>query len=134
MPKAENTHTAIVAIGHRLNELAEKHHAADSRHAASEMDLIFNEEIFLRNLALTMRPKTLEDAGVLAGILFVELSHMADSETSLDDYEDGVQRARRVVAGLATMLCRLARLDPAHAGDLQLAALLKRWCDAGDAA
>jgi hypothetical protein len=89
MPQAiENTST-IAIIGRRLHELAEKHHAADTRNAESEMDLIFNEEIFLRNLVLAMRPKSLEDAAVQLGVLFVELSHMTDSETTLEDYEDG---------------------------------------------
>jgi hypothetical protein len=135
MPKAENTHTAIVAIGHRLHELAEKHHAADSRNAEAEMALLLSEETFLRDLALEMRPKTLEDAAVQIGVLFVELGHLSECETSLEDYETGVQRARRVTAGLTTVLCRLAGVHHADAGDVHMAVLLKRWGpgDAGDA-
>ena len=127
MLKAENNDTAIVAIGHRLHELAEKHRAADSRNAEAEMDILLSEETFLRDLVLTMRPKSLEDAAVQIGVLFVELGHCIRVRNKPGGLCTGVQGVRRVTAGLTTVWRRLARVDPTDAGEVHMAALLKRW-------
>jgi len=141
------TAPSFAAIGRRLHIVADQHHAADIRTSAlaehsaehraceDEMSLLLNEEIDLSDLVLSMRPETLEDAAVQLGVLFLHLSYLTDYETSKPDLKLGIRRAKRVAAGLTTVICRLAGVDPADAGDRQLATLLKRWGpdDAGDA-
>jgi hypothetical protein len=132
------TDTFFAAIGRRLQAVGDEHNKADAltsgplaegsaeyRACEDKMSQLLEEEIALRKLVLTMQPITLEDAAVQLGVLFLHLSHLTDCETSKADLEIGIERAKRVTAGLTAVVSGLAGVDPANAGDNNLAALLK---------
>jgi hypothetical protein len=130
----------MTEIGRRLHVAADQHHEWDTRsvnsfrdsredrQAEAAMKLLLEEGSALQSVVLSMEPKTLKDAAVHAGVLFLLLHGLrinCDPEDGLALVR-GVKIAERAIACLASTICRLAEVDPADAGDPCLSRLLAR--------
>jgi hypothetical protein len=102
--------------------------SAEFRRAGVALLQILHEELALQSLVLRMQPRTLEDAAVQLGILFLMLNRLnandLDDELRRGRLEEDIETAMHATAGLASVVCRAAGVDPADAGDARLAAVL----------
>jgi hypothetical protein len=112
-------------VGRQQSKASEQ--SAEFRQAGAAMRLILDEEMALQSLALSMQPKTLQDAAVSLGVLFLavnRLSHIdLGCEIRAGRLENDVGVLERAVAAMASAICHLAGVDPADAGDPALSDL-----------
>jgi hypothetical protein len=130
-PSQEAGGFTMTEIGRRLHVLADQHNEWDIRslglsdgsperqQAEAAMSLLLDERFALQNVVLSMEPKTLQDAAVQAGALFLLIHHLHANCDPEDGVElvKGVKTAERALACLASTVCRLTEVDPADAGD-----------------
>jgi hypothetical protein len=131
-------------IGRRLRVLSEEYNAAERRKAAcgqithewhrasGAMDMILEEEVALQNLVLAMEPKTLEDAAVHLGCLFIALERMESNDLREQMHTGELERdllaCKRAAACLASVICREAGINPANTGEPNMSNLLAAHC------
>jgi hypothetical protein len=129
----------LPAIGQRLHVLGDlndrlgrqqskaSERSTKFRQAGAAMRMVLDEEMALQSLALSMQPKTLQDAAVSLGVLFLavnRLSHIdLEHEIRAGRLENDIGVLERAVAATASAICHLAGVDPADAGDPALSDL-----------
>lgn len=102
--------------------------SSERNQAEGDQRRLLKEELALQSLSLTMAPRSLEDAAVLAGCIFTVLERVAacdlDSQLRTGDLGRDLRAVEAAVARLTSVLCRLGGVDPADAGCLDMAGLL----------
>lgn len=127
-------------IGRRLRVLGEEYNAVDLRRsvcaqftaeyrkADGAMSLLLDEEIALQTLVLSMEPKTLEDAAVQLGCLFMSLQRAGANVLSSQEIEREFTVAERVSACLTSVVCRVSGVNPDDTGTRDMSQLLASHC------
>lgn len=139
-----NAGITFLDIGRRLRVLGEEYDENQRRSAASVENSIEHhrskgietlnlaEDLALQNLALAMEPKTLQDAAVQMGCFFLAVQRMSWSDLPTQAKNGELQMemeiAERVVAGVTSVLCREAGVDPNDTGSCELSRILAAHC------
>jgi hypothetical protein len=114
MPEAKRTPTTLSAspsfnlqslqdIGRRLFELTDLEDGMGTKLGTKALRRLARERQALMDLGITLRPRTLEDAGALAGIAFSRADVLIESAGPLEGSKD-VEDLRRAFAGIALAL------------------------------